>query len=41
MKENKNYRDPVLMYLRELLQGCFQPDIRQKASTVQGNAQRN
>jgi hypothetical protein len=38
MKENKNYRDPVLMNTREFLQGCLQPDIRQRASTVQGNA---
>jgi hypothetical protein len=37
MKENKNYRDPVLMNIREFLQGCLQPDIRQRASTVQGN----
>jgi hypothetical protein len=29
------------MYLQELLQGCLQPDIRQRASTVQGNAQVN
>jgi hypothetical protein len=27
------------MYLRELLQGFLQPDIRQRASIVQGNAQ--
>jgi hypothetical protein len=38
MKENKNYQDPVLMNIQEFLQGCLQPDIRQRARTVQGNA---
>jgi hypothetical protein len=38
MKENKNYRDPVHMSIQEFLQGCLEPDIRQRASTVQGNA---
>jgi hypothetical protein len=37
MKENKNYRDPVLMNIREFLQGCLQPNTRQRASTVEGN----
>jgi hypothetical protein len=36
MKEYENYRDPVLICLQELLQGCLQPDIQHKASTVQG-----
>jgi hypothetical protein len=38
MEEHKNYRDPILMNIQEFLQGCLQPDIRQRASTVQGNA---
>jgi hypothetical protein len=37
MKESKNYRDPVFMIIQEFLQGCSQPDIQQKGSTVQGN----
>jgi hypothetical protein len=41
MKEIKNYQDPVLMNIREFLQGCLQPDIRQSASTVQRNALKN
>jgi hypothetical protein len=32
MKESKNYQDPVFMIIREILQGCSQPDIRQKKS---------
>jgi hypothetical protein len=39
MKRYENYRDPILTCLQELLQGCLQPNIRQKASTVQGNMQ--
>jgi hypothetical protein len=31
MKESKNYRDPIFMIIREILQGCSQPDIRQKS----------
>jgi hypothetical protein len=41
MKKYENYRDPVLTYLQELLQGCLQPDIQQRSSTVQGNTQVN